>query len=88
MQEKVEAIKMPIEKKKFDYKWVILILCVLMNFVCLGFCSGNKSMYLMAITDALDIPRSLFSLSESSRYIGNVVCIREYTIKKQTSSQQ
>lgn len=64
---------MPIEKKKFDYKWVILILCVLMNFVCLGFCSGNKSMYLMAITDALDIPRSLFSLSESSRYIASAL---------------
>lgn len=64
---------MQIEKKKFDYKWVILVLCIMMNFVCLGFCSGNKSMYLSAITEALHIPRSLFALSESSRYVASAL---------------
>lgn len=60
-------------KKKLDYKWVILVLCILMNFVCLGFCSSNKGMYLTAITDALGIKRSLFSINDSCRYIASAL---------------
>ena len=61
------------EKKKFEYKWIILVLCVLMNFVCLGFCSSNKGMYLTAITEAWGMPRSLFSINDSCRFIASAV---------------
>lgn len=61
------------EKKRLDYKWVILVLCIMMNFVCLGFCSSNKGMYLTAITDALGIKRSLFSINDSCRYIASAL---------------
>lgn len=64
---------MPIQKKKLDYKWVILVLCVMMNFVCLGFCSSNKGIYLAAITDALGIKRSLFAINDSCRFIASAV---------------
>lgn len=61
------------QNKKFDYKWVIFVLCILMNFVCLGFCSSNKGMYLTAITEALNIPRSLFSINDSCRFIASAI---------------
>lgn len=66
---------MQLEKRKFDYKWVIFCLCFLMNFVCLGFCSSNKGLYLSAITDpkALDLPRSLFSINDSCRFIATAL---------------
>ena len=64
---------MELKKSTFDYKWVILVLGMLMNVVCLGFCSGNKGMYMTAITDALNIKRSVFSLNESCRFIASAV---------------
>lgn len=60
-------------KKKLDYKWVIVVTCFIMEFVALGFCSSNKSLYLGAITDALNIPRSLFSINDSVRFITSAV---------------
>ena len=59
--------------KKFDYKWVILFLCFLMIFVCLGFCSSSKSIYTFAITEALGITRSAFSINDSLRYVATAV---------------
>ena len=35
------------------YRWVIVAASFLMVFVCLGFCSSSKSLYLAAITEAL-----------------------------------
>ena len=61
------------KNSKPDYKWVIAAASFLMVFTTLGFCSGNKSLYLKAITSALDIPRSLFSISDSCRYIATAV---------------
>ena len=60
-------------KKKFDYMWVIVVTCFLMEFVALGFCSSNKSLYLGAITEALNIPRSLFSINDSIRFLTSAV---------------
>ena len=57
------------EKKKFEYKWVILAVCFMMVFICLGFCSSNKSLYLGAITEALNIERGLFSINDTCRYV-------------------
>ena len=64
---------MPTVKKKLEYKWVIALSCFLLGFFCLGFCSGNKGLYLSAITEALQIPRSLFSLNDTIRYVTTTI---------------
>ncbi|MBQ6646324.1 MAG: MFS transporter, partial [Clostridia bacterium] len=51
------------------YKWVVVAACCLLSFSGLGFCSGTKSLYLAAITEATGIKRSLFSISDSCRYV-------------------
>ena len=61
------------DKKKLDYKWVIVACGFLMVFTTLGFCSSNKGLYLSAITDALNIKRSLFSINDSVRYISTAL---------------
>ena len=53
--------------------WTNVILCGLMIFTCLGFCSSNKSLYLTAITDALEIKRSAYSLAMSCRFVVTAV---------------
>jgi len=57
------------KKRQFDYKWVIIALSFLMVFITLGFCSSNKSLYITAITDALHIKRSAFSINDTFRYV-------------------
>ena len=64
---------MKLRKRKPEYKWIILAACFLMTFFTLGFCSSNKSLYLSAITEALQIPRSLFSINESFRFVSSAV---------------
>lgn len=64
---------MTLKKSRLDYKWVILILCFLMEFVCLGFCSSNTGLYTKAVTEALDVKRSIYSLSTSLRYAVQVL---------------
>lgn len=49
-------------------KWLVAAGCFFMIFLGLGFCSSNKSLYLGAITEALDIKRSLFSLQDTLRF--------------------
>ena len=66
-------MKLQAIKRKPEYKWVIVALCFLMVFTCLGFCSSNKSLYLSVITEALGIKRSVFSFSDSCRYITTAV---------------
>lgn len=51
------------------YKWVVAAACFLMVFVCLGFCSSNKSVYVGAITDATGISRTLFSINDTIRFV-------------------
>lgn len=63
---------MKLKKGKLDYKWVILAVCFLMEFLCLGFCSSNPGLYTKAVTDALGIRRSLYSLGSSIRYVAQV----------------
>jgi len=78
-------------KKKLDYKWFILVVCFLMEFLCLGFCSSNPGLYTKAVTDALHIKRSLYSLSSSLRYVVQVftalsfgAMITRFGVKKMT----
>lgn len=64
---------MQVEKKRFDYKWVILVVCFLMEFLCLGFCSSNVGLYTVPITKALSIDRLAYSYWLSIRYAVQVV---------------
>lgn len=58
---------------RLNYKWLIIAVCFLVEGVCLGFCSSNKSLYLTAITEALNVERGLFSLNDSCRYIVSAI---------------
>ena len=60
-------------KRKFDYSRLIVVLCFLCVFITLGFCSSGRTMYLTAITDALDIKRGAFSLNDTFRFIATTV---------------
>lgn len=59
--------------KKFNYTWVIVSLCFLSVMVSLGFCSSGRTLYLTAITEALNIPRGAFSLNDTFRFITTTV---------------
>lgn len=59
--------------KKCGYLPVIIGLCYLMLLVGLGFVSSNRSIYLAPITEALEIKRSLFTLSDTIRFITTAV---------------
>lgn len=61
------------ERKQFDYTKVTVGICFLMVFITLGFCSSNKGFYLDAITNALGVERSLFSIGDSIRFITTAV---------------
>lgn len=61
------------KQRKFHYAWVVFTLCFLSVFTALGFNSSVKSLYLAAITEDLGFARSLFSISDSCRYITTAV---------------
>ena len=63
---------MTLKKSKLDYKWVILVVCFLMEFLCLGFCSSNPGLYTVKVTTALNIDRTVYALSNSIRYTAQV----------------
>ena len=64
---------MTLKKSRLDYKWVILVVCFFMEFLCLGFCSSNVGLYTKAVTEALEIKRSVYSLTTSIRYAVQVI---------------
>ena len=64
---------MKLKRSGFDYKWVTLVICFMMEFLCLGFCSSNTGLYTKAVTEALNIKRSVYSLTTSIRYIVQVI---------------
>ena len=45
----------------------------MMEFLCLGFCSSNVGLYTKAVTEALHIKRSIYSLTQSLRFVTQVV---------------
>lgn len=70
----VAATVNPAEEKEPGYRWVILVLCVIMNFVCLGFCSSNKGMYLTAVTEAIpEIDRFVYSFNDTFRFVASAL---------------
>ena len=62
-----------VNSKNSVAKVLVMAASFCMIFVCLGFCSSNKSLYLSAITDALNIKRSVFSINDSCRFIATAV---------------
>ena len=64
---------MSLKKFRLDYKWVVLVICFLMEFICLGFCSSNVGLYTIPVTDALHIDRLTYSYWSSIRYVVQVV---------------
>ena len=78
-----------ISNRKIEYKWVVLVVCFMMEFICLGFCSSNAGLYTGAVTSNLGIPRSLYNIGTSIRYVVQVVMglffgtlIQKFGIKK------
>ena len=61
------------EKKKFDYKWVVIAASFLMVMISLGFCSSPKSYFIGPITEYLGIDRSTYSINDSIRHITSAV---------------
>lgn len=61
------------KNKKFDYKWVIIVLSFLMVSVTLGFASSTKSLFPDEIAKDLNTKRSLVAIGESCRYIATAV---------------
>ena len=64
---------MKLIKSRIDYKWVILVVCFLMEFLCLGFCSSNVGLYTVPVTQALEIDRLAYSYWSSIRYAVQVL---------------
>ncbi|MBE6591219.1 MAG: MFS transporter [Ruminococcaceae bacterium] len=60
-------------KKRINYKWIIIALCFLMTFTCLGFCSSSKSIFILPVCEGLDISRTEFSVSDSFRYVSTAI---------------
>lgn len=60
--------KMILKKSDPNYKWVILVICFLMEFLCLGFCSSNQGLFTKPVTSALEIDRLAYSYWSSIRY--------------------
>lgn len=63
---------MLLKKSRPDYKWVVLVVCFLMEFICLGFCSSNVGLFTVPVTDALHIDRLTYSYWSSIRYVVQV----------------
>ena len=59
--------------KRFDYKWVIIVLCFLIVSVTLGFASSTRSLFPDEIAKDLNTKRSLVSISDSCRFIATAV---------------
>ena len=57
------------KKESKHYMWVIVVLCFLIEFVVLGFCSGSQKLFLGPITETLGIERSLFGFNHTCRYV-------------------
>lgn len=57
-------------KRKFEYRWVIIAVCFLIEFAVLGYCSSNKGLYIGAIADAnFGGDRFLLSFNDTLRYL-------------------
>lgn len=58
-----------LRKIKENYHWVIIMASFALCFTGLGLVSGNKGLFLAAVTEALGISRGAYAVSDSLRYI-------------------
>jgi len=65
--------KNELKKSKFDYSFIIIGISFLIVATSLGLCSSGGALYLTAITEALNIPRSAFSFTDSIRFITTTI---------------
>lgn len=63
--------------------WTNIVLCAMIFFFCFGFFSSNKSLYLKAITDALDMPRTAYSAATSFRFVATAVISMFFGVLRQ-----
>lgn len=63
---------MILKKDSSYYKWIVVAVCFLIEFLALGFCSGTKKLFLGPITCALGFERSLFGFNDTCRYVFTV----------------
>lgn len=54
---------------KENYHWVIVAAGFILCFTGIGFVSGNKGLFLAAVSEALDISRSAYAINDSLRFI-------------------
>ena len=84
--------KNALKAMRFEYKWVIFAICFVMVFICLGFCSSTKSLYLDVVTKVMGIPRTQFAFNDSARFISSAIVnlffgtlIYKYGVRKLTA---
>ena len=64
---------MSLKRESPHYKWVIVAICFLIEFLVLGWCGGSKKLFLGPITQALGFERSLFGFNDTCRYVCTAV---------------
>jgi len=65
--------KNELKKSKFDYSFIIIGISFLIVATSLGLCSSGGALYLTAITEALNIPRSAFSITDTIRFVTTTI---------------
>lgn len=60
-------------KSNTFHKWANIVLCFLIIFFTLGFCSSNRDLYFSAVTEALGMSRDIFSWTTSCRFIATAI---------------
>jgi len=60
---------MSLKKESSHYKWIIVAICFLIEFLVLGMCGGSKKLFLGPVTQALGFERSLFGFNDTCRYV-------------------
>ena len=61
------------KKRKFDYKWVIIVCCFLMEMIALGFCSSTRSYFIGPVTSHLGIERGAYAINDTARYLASSI---------------
>ena len=61
------------EKKRFDYSWVVIATSFVVVMFTLGFANGTKGLFLGPVSEALGVQRSVYSFTESIRFITTAI---------------
>lgn len=61
------------EKKNFTYEWIMIVLCIIMIFITLGFGSSTLSLFVEVKSAELEIPRSIYSFVNTFRFLATSI---------------